>query len=128
MGQRSDAPSVDKAGKATRYHVMKNNKTNRRKSAIIRKLSASVDRLRRFGVKRLGLFGSVATGSAGARSDIDILVEFEPGRETFADLMGLYEYLKELLGGEVDLVTKGGLSPYFGPHILQEVEYIEGLA
>jgi len=105
-------------------------KTNKNpdKVRIIRTLSKNADALRRFGVGRLGLFGSVASGRAKAGSDIDILVAFEPGQETFSNLIGLYRFLKKLLKGDIDLVTTGGLSPYLGPGILKEVEYIEGLS
>ena len=80
-----------------------------------------------YGVKRIGLFGSVATGRSGPKSDIDLLIEFRPGMETFSNLMTIHSFLKRLLGGKIDLVTKGGLSPYLAPHILREVQYIEGL-
>ncbi|MEM4729991.1 MAG: nucleotidyltransferase family protein [Thermoplasmata archaeon] len=106
---------------------MTDNKGPPSKSAVLRKLSSSAEKLREFGVRRIGLFGSVRAGRAREDSDIDLLVEFEPGRETFADLMGLHSFLTQLLGGKIDLVTVGGLSPYLGPHILREVEYAEGL-
>ncbi len=81
--------------------------------------------MRKFGVKRIGLFGSIVRGDAKEGSDIDILVEFEEGNERFSNLMGLYFYLQDLLGREIDLVTRGSLSPYLAPFILREVEYIE---
>jgi hypothetical protein len=81
--------------------------------------------LRKFGIRRIGIFGSLVRGEAGKDSDIDILVEFTKGQEKFDNLMGLYFYLKELLGGDIDLVTTGGLSPYLAKSILDEVEYIE---
>jgi len=98
------------------------------KERIVRILSKNAEALRRFGVGRLGLFGSVVAGRAKAGSDIDILVTFKVGQETFANLIGLYRFLKDLLKGDIDLVTAGGLSPYLGPRILKEVEYIEGFS
>ena len=92
-----------------------------------RKLASNAERIRGFGVKRLGLFGSVANGRAGPGSDIDLLIEFRPGMEKFSNLMTLHAFLRRLLGGRIDLVTKGGLSPYLAPRILREVQYIEGL-
>lgn len=79
--------------------------------------------LRRLGVRRCGLFGSFARGQATPNSDIDILVEFEPGKKDFDTFMGLAFYLEQLLGRPVDLVTTESLSPHIGPHILREVEY-----
>ena len=75
------------------------------------------------GVKRYGLFGSSVRGQSTEQSDIDILVEFEPGQKTFDNFMQLAFFLEDLLGREVDLVTVESLSPYIGPHILKEVEY-----
>ena len=107
---------------------MAKNRRGATKSSVLRSLSRNAARLRGFGVKRLGLFGSVARGRAGPESDIDILVAFEPGQETFSNLIGLHGLLRRLLGGRIDLVTQGGLSPYLGPRILDEVVYVEGLS
>ncbi len=106
---------------------MKNGRNGPTKPVILRKLSSNAEKLRQLGVKRIGLFGSVATGHNGTKSDIDLLIEFRPGMETFSNLMALHAFLKRLLGGKIDLVTKGGLSPYLAPHILREVQYVEGL-
>ena len=76
-----------------------------------------------FGVKRCGIFGSVVRSKHTAHSDIDVLVEFEPNQKTFDNFMRLAQFLEELFGRKVDLVTVESLSPYIGPHILQEVEY-----
>jgi len=53
-----------------------------------------------------------------------LLVEFEAGQKTFDHFMGLSFFLEELLQRRVELVTPEGLSPYIGPYILQEVQYI----
>ncbi len=79
--------------------------------------------LRRLGVKRCGLFGSFVRNQAHQQSDIDILVEFEPGQKSFDNFIQLAFFLEDLLGREVELVTAESLSPYIGPHILHEVEY-----
>jgi len=79
--------------------------------------------IRDLGVKRYGLFGSLVREESTEQSDIDILVEFEPGQKTFDNFMQLAFFLEDLLGREVDLVTAESLSPYIGPHILKEVEY-----
>ena len=66
---------------------------------------------RRFGVKSLALFGSMARDEAGSASDVDMLVEFHetPGLREY---MGLKFWLEELLGRPVDLVMKGALKPW----------------
>lgn len=76
------------------------------------------------GVVGIGLFGSFVRGEQTPASDIDLLVEFEPGKHTFDNFMELSFLLEDLLGRKVDIVTPEGLSPYIGPHILQEVERV----
>ena len=79
--------------------------------------------LRRFGVYRLSVFGSFVRGEPSEESDVDILVEFEPERETFDNFLGLAEFLEELFGRKVDLLTPESLNPRFGHYILEEAEH-----
>ena len=74
---------------------------------------------RRRGVRSLRVFGSTARGQADEPSDVDFLVELEPGR-SLLDLGGLLMDLQALLGREVDVVTKKGLRPRIREHILDE--------
>lgn len=80
--------------------------------------------LRQFGLRSCGVFGSFVRNQPQADSDVDLLVEFEPGKKTFDSFMRLAFFLEELLERPVDLVTTESLSPYIGPHILREVEYV----
>ena len=73
----------------------------------------------RFGVKSLGLFGSIARGEASPGSDVDILVDFDA--PSFDHYMDLKFYLEERLGRSVDLVLKGSLKPALRERILREV-------
>jgi len=73
----------------------------------------------RHGARNLRVFGSVARGEAGPASDLDLLVELEPGR-TLLDMGRLLMDLQDLLGVQVDLVEPEGLAPPFRQHILQE--------
>ena len=84
-------------------------------------------RLRALGVKKIGLFGSFLRGEQRPDSDIDLLVQFEPGQKTFDNFIELSFFLEEVLQHRTELVTVESLSPYLGPHILREVEYA-GLA
>lgn len=95
----------------------------RDKQGVFTLLAENEPRLRRLGVRRCGLFGSFARGEQDARSDVDILVEFEEGRKTFDNFMEVAFLLEEVFGRKVDLLTPESLSPYIGPHILREVEY-----
>jgi len=74
----------------------------------------------KYSVKEIGIFGSFARGEAKEDSDIDILVEFEKPIGFFK-FLELEEYLSNLIGREVDLVSKKALKPNIGKHILEEV-------
>lgn len=74
------------------------------------------------GVRRLALFGSVARDAARRASDIDLLVEFAPGRKTFDGFFDLGDLLESLLGHRVELVTTESLSPFLRPYILAEAQ------
>src|SRR3990172_7953989 len=92
--------------------------------AIVTVLQNEERRIRGLGVRRLGLFGSFRRGDQRPDSDVDLLVEFEPGRKTFDSFMDLAFFLESLLGRRVELVTPESLSPYIGPRILREVQYV----
>ena len=76
--------------------------------------------LRKRGVLRASLFGSVARGDATGKSDVDFLVEFEKGR-TLLDLAGLHRELEEILGRAVDIVTPDALHPRLREGIIREL-------
>ena len=74
----------------------------------------------RFKVKTIGVFGSYARGEQKQNSDVDVLVEFEQPVGLF-EFMALENFLSDLLGIKVDLVSKKALKPHIGKQILQEV-------
>ncbi len=94
------------------------------KAEIFQRLQRSRKSLAGFGVRRCGVFGSFARGTMQPESDVDVLVVFEPELKTFANFMDLGFFLEELLGRRVDLLTPEALSPFLGPKILAEVEYV----
>jgi len=76
-------------------------------------------------IRRLALFGSVLREDFGPDSDVDVLVEFEPGvRIGLIGLAGLELKLSELLGRKVDLNTPGFISRYFRDQVLREAEVL----
>jgi predicted nucleotidyltransferase len=77
----------------------------------------------RYGVQRLGLFGSYVRESQKKKSDIDILVTFSRDIDLF-DFLDLREYLERQLQAKVDLVMETALKPAIGRRILSEVEYV----
>jgi hypothetical protein len=73
----------------------------------------------KYGAYNVRVFGSVARSEADEQSDIDFLVELEPGRTLF-DLGGLQYDLEHLLGCRVDVVTERGLKPRIRERVLRE--------
>lgn len=73
----------------------------------------------RHGATNVRIFGSAARGEAGAASDVDFLVDLQPGRSLF-DLGGLLMDLEDLLGRKVDVVTEKGLHWYIRERVLRE--------
>jgi len=71
------------------------------------------------GARNVRVFGSLARGQADEQSDVDFLVEMEPGR-TLLDMGGLLMDLRELLGRDVDVVTERTLKPRVRTRVLRE--------
>ena len=94
------------------------------KEDVLSLLRENRNRFLALGVKRLGLFGSFVRDDPSPTSDIDLLVEFEPGQKTFDHFMELCFLLEDILPRRVEVVTPESLSPHIGPHILKEIEYV----
>ncbi len=73
----------------------------------------------KYGAYNIRIFGSVARKEADVNSDVDFLVEMEPGRSLF-DLGGLLMELQDLLGCDVDVVTEKGLRDRIRERVLNE--------
>jgi predicted nucleotidyltransferase len=73
---------------------------------------------RRYQVRRLSLFGSVLRDDFGPQSDVDVLVEFQPGRTPGLGFFRSEEELSALLGRRVDLNTRASLSRHFRDRVL----------
>ncbi|MBF0608061.1 MAG: nucleotidyltransferase family protein [Magnetococcales bacterium] len=77
----------------------------------------------KYSVRELGIFGSFATGNEGIKSDVDILVDFSKS-VSLLTLVGLENYLSELLGMKADVVPKNDLRREIKDRILTETQYI----
>ncbi|HUG91358.1 MAG TPA: nucleotidyltransferase family protein [Planctomycetaceae bacterium] len=77
---------------------------------------------RRHHIRRLALFGSILRDDFGPQSDVDVLVEFEPGHTPGLSFFGMQDELSEILGRRVDLNTPGFLSRHFRDQVLREAE------
>jgi predicted nucleotidyltransferase len=78
----------------------------------------------RFGVDRLGVFGSASRGQETPASDVDILVGFEEGKKTFDNFMELKFHLDDLFGRKVDLITFESIHPLMKDRIIKEAVYV----
>src|SRR6476619_4057506 len=107
MSQQTSANIVGMAAAAT-------------KQEVLRRIQKHRQEIRSLGVEKLGLFGSFARGEQGPQSDVDLLVRFRPQEKNFDNFMELGFFLEDLLQRRVELVTTESLSPYLGPHILEE--------
>ena len=95
------------------------------KQNILNTLKLHKPEFTKFGVQNIGLFGSYSRNEQSSKSDIDLLVDFEPEKESFDNFMAVYDIFESLFKNEkIEVVTKNGLSPYIGPKILNEVLYV----
>ena len=79
---------------------------------------------RRYHIRRLAFFGSVLRDDFAPESDVDVLVEFDPGHTPGLAFFGMEETLTQLLGRKVDLNTPGFISPYFRQEVLDHLEVL----
>ncbi len=94
---------------------------------ILKKIEESKNKIKKFGVRRIGLFGSYIRSEQKKESDIDVLVEFEKGRKTFDNYMELKFFLEDLFNCKVDLVILESIKPDLKPYILRSVKYASGV-
>lgn len=94
------------------------------KEVVLREIERSAEIIKNYGVRRIGVFGSVVRDRTGEESDLDLLVEFS--EKTFDNYFGLKFFLEELFGRRVDLVIAEAVKPRLKPRIFGEVEYAAG--
>lgn len=87
---------------------------------VIKVIQENEPKLRKFGVKEIYLFGSVARGEAKDSSDVDFFVDFGSEGTTYFNLVDLQDFLTSKLGKQVDLGTKQSLHPALKDQILRE--------
>ena len=96
------------------------------KGAILRALRAHDEDLKRFSVRRIGLFGSYARGQQHRGSDIDFIVEFD--KPTYDNFYGLSIFLENLFEGKVEILTPDGVDSIrveeVARSIRESVEYV----
>lgn len=95
------------------------------RETVVETIRSILMELMELGVSRIGLFGSYVRNEQTDDSDIDILIEFNEGKGSYTNLLRIHDLLEDHLGKEIEIVTINGLSPYIGPHILEEVVFID---
>ena len=95
-----------------------------RRDEVLARLKEAEPALRARGIRRAAVFGSVARGDNSADSDIDILVEFEPGAEgTIYEYIRLKEFIASLFNGPVDVIDRDALKPHLRAHAVRDTFY-----
>lgn len=95
------------------------------KEDIIKTLRSNKVNLSKFGVKTIGLFGSYNRNEQSSKSDIDLIIDFEPDQETFDNFMATCDFFEKIFENEkIEVVTMNGLSPFIVPKIIKEAYYV----
>jgi repressor LexA len=122
------AGKVEKVIKQKHSEITPDNLT---KDEIFRQLKEHQDILKKYNVKRIGLFGSYARGEQTSTSDIDFIAEFDLSKfgENFKGLYKAFselsDYLENLFKRKVEILTPESLSPYIQPYIEKEITWYE---
>jgi len=96
------------------------------KQDIFQTIIANKEAIKNFGVTEIGLFGSYVRDEQTDESDIDFLVDYNLEEISYRKYFLFCEYLESLFkNNKIDIVTKNGLSPFIGPHILKSVNYVK---
>ena len=96
------------------------------KESILELLSLNSETIKKYGTKRIGLFGSYVRNEEVEESDIDLIVEFEKEKKTYKNFIRLTYFLQDLLKKEIDLITIKSLpkNRNFTQNVLNQVVYV----
>jgi uncharacterized protein len=94
------------------------------KQQIFNQLEQHKAEIQAYGAARIGLFGSYSRNEQKETSDIDFLVDFQKGKKTFRNFMGLAELLELVFKQKIDLVTSAGLLSFIKREVEKDIEYV----
>ena len=120
-------PGVERELDAERLRALTEGEIAPTREIVLAALYDVRSRLRSFGVRRIGVFGSVARNAARADSDIDILVDIPSGHMTADNLFGLQRFLQDYFQRKVDVVTESGLKPFARDLVMKDAVFLDGL-
>ncbi|NPA57663.1 MAG: nucleotidyltransferase [Aquificae bacterium] len=92
------------------------------RDTVLKKLQDNKENLRRFGVKKIGIFGSAVKNQLSKNSDIDIFVDFEKGKGTMKNFVMLADFLENLFQRKVEILTEGGIESIRLKHIKEKIK------
>jgi hypothetical protein len=98
---------------------MKKKQPNLTRARILKTLRDHDEALKKYSVKRIGLFGSYAQGKQKRGSDIDFLVEFE--KSTYDNFFNLIVYLEKVFGRKVEILTPDGVDSIRVPEVARSI-------
>lgn len=93
------------------------------KNDIVKTIQENMKEIKGYGIKKIGIFGSMATASQTEQSDIDFLIEFHKDKKVFDNYMELKFFLEKLFNCKVDLVIEETLKSRIRENVLKEVSY-----
>ncbi len=93
------------------------------KEDILDQIRKNEEILKRYGVRKISIFGSYSRDEQREDSDIDIIVEFEEGKKSFDNFISLSFFFEDLFKKRVDLLTPESISPYIRPYVNEEIIY-----
>ena len=94
------------------------------KDQIFERVRSHQSALKLFGAAQLGLFGSFVRGEQTEESDVDFVVEFEPGKKKLHSFLDIADYLEALLGRKTDVLIWEGMADFVRKHVTDEIEYV----
>ena len=110
-----------------RIHVLRKRASIPTQECVLTELFKVRTTLRKFGVRRIAVFGSVARNSARADSDIDIVVDIPRGQITLDSFFGLQDFLHDRFQRKVDVITESSLKPFARDLVMRDAVFLEGL-
>lgn len=92
---------------------------------VIHTLRQQKETLRSYGLRRVGVFGSFARHEEQEKSDLDMLLDFEPKKKTYRNFFASTTFLERIFKRSVDAVTPQSLNRYLKPRVEKEVSYVQ---
>lgn len=100
------------------------NKVVENQDDIVKLIQLNEEKIKEFGVSKIGLFGSYVRGEQRSDSDVDLIVEFKVGEKSYTHFFNLIEFMEGILQKKIDLLTEKSLSERFKKMIQKETVYV----